>query len=363
VESAVTVGPLQARVVIRRSDSFFLDVDLSIDPGMTVALLGPNGAGKSSTVSAIAGLLPLDRGRIQLGAEVLDDPGEEIFLPPERRQIGVVFQDFLLFPHLTVLENIAFGLRSRGVRRGQATESALEWMKRLGIAGLEGHAPRDLSGGQAQRVALARALVVEPELLLLDEPLSALDVTTRVQLRRVLAEHLRSFVGPKLLITHDPTEAFLLADVVHVIENGRITQVGTADEIRLRPKTKYAADLAGSNLISGMADDSRVDVGAFSLTIADHDVSGPVLLTLHPTAISVHRGRPEGSQRNTWRTSVEVVESLGDRVRLLTGVPLPLAVEVTREAMDALALQPGAAIWVAVKATEIGIEEENTVST
>jgi molybdate transport system ATP-binding protein len=347
--------------VISRSNGFSLDVDLSIEPGLTVALLGPNGAGKSTTVSAIAGLLPIDRGRIQLGEEVLDDPGEGRFVPPERRRIGVVFQDFLLFPHLTVLENIAFGLRSRGVRRSRAIESAREWMERLDITGLEGQLPGDLSGGQAQRVALARALVAEPDLLLLDEPLSALDVTTRAQQRRVLARHLHNFDGPRLLITHDPMEAFLLADVVCLIEDGVITQLGTADEIRLRPKTKYAADLAGSNLISGQADDGRVDVGAFSLTIADHDVTGPVLLTVHPTAISVHRGRPEGSQRNAWRTSVEVVEILGDRVRLLTGVPLPLAVEVTREAMEALALQAGSAIWVAVKATEIAVEAEPTV--
>jgi len=363
VEGAVTTGPLRARVVIRRSDEFLLDVDLSIEPGMTVALLGPNGAGKSTTVSAIAGLLPLDGGRIQLGEAVLDDPGGGTFVPPERRRIGVVFQDFLLFPHLTVLENIAFGLRSRGVGRAQATESARGLMEGLDIAELESHAPRDLSGGQAQLVALARALVVEPDLLLLDEPLSALDVTTRAQLRRVLAEHLRGFAGPRLLITHDPSEAFLLADVVSLIEDGVITQLGTADEIRLRPRTRYAADLAGSNLISGVAQDSRVDVGAFSLAIADHDVSGSVLLTIHPTAISVHRGRPEGSQRNAWRTSVEVIESLGDRVRLLTGVPLPLTVEVTREAIDALGLQAGSPIWVAVKATEIGVEEEPTVGT
>lgn len=354
-------GTLDARVVISRSDGFFVDVDLRIEPGMTVALLGPNGAGKSTTVSAIAGLLPLQGGRIQLGDEVLDDPAAESFVSPELRRIGVVFQDFLLFPHLTVLENIAFGLRSRGVRRGEATNSAREWMERLEITGLEGRNPGDISGGQAQRVALARALVVEPDLLLLDEPLSALDVTTRVQLRRVLAHHLRGFAGPRLLITHDPTEAFLLADVVCLIEDGVITQTGTADEIRLRPKTKYAADLAGSNLISGSADDGRVDVGAISLSIADHDVSGPVLLNIHPSSVSVHQGKPEGSQRNAWRTSIEVVESLGDRVRLLTGVPLPLAVEVTREAMEALSLRPDVAMWVAVKATEIGVEEEGPV--
>lgn len=357
MEGAVSARSLQARIVVSRSDDFSLDIELSIEPGVTVALLGPNGAGKSTAVSAIAGLLPLAEGRIELSAEVLDDPSEEIFVPPERRRIGVVFQDYLLFPHLTVLENIAFGLRSRGAGVGRPTELAREWMARLGLSGLEAQLPGDLSGGQAQRVALARALVVEPGLLLLDEPLSALDVTTRVESRRTLADHLRSFEGPRLLITHDPTEAFLLADVVCVIERGVITQSGTADEIRLRPKTKYVADLAGSNLISGVAAGGRVDAGTFSLSIADHDVSGPVLLTIHPTAVSIHRGRPEGSQRNAWPTSVEVVETLGERVRLLTGDPMPLTVEVTREATDALSLGPGVEVWVAVKATEIGVEE------
>lgn len=354
----MTGGPLRAKVVIDRSNDFSVDVDISIEPGMVAALLGPNGAGKSTTVSAIAGLLPVDEGRIQLGGETLDDPNAETFVPPERRRIGVVFQDYLLFPHLSVLENIAFGLRSRGTGRSKADESAREWMTRLGIDELERRMPGELSGGQAQRVALARALVVEPDLLLLDEPLSALDVTTRIELRRVLAEHLGDFAGPKLLITHDPTEAFLLADMVYVIEGGVISQSGTADEIRLRPKTKYAADLAGSNLIPGLAEDGHVDVGKFSLSIADHEVSGPVLLTIHPTAVSLHRTKPEGSQRNIWRTSVEVVERLGDRVRLRTGGPVPLTVEVTREAMDVLSLRPGVEIWVAVKATEIGVEGE-----
>jgi molybdate transport system ATP-binding protein len=344
-------------MVVGRSDGFSLDIDISIEPGVTAALLGPNGAGKSTAVSAIAGLLALDDGRIQIGEEVLDDSTDDVFVPPERRHIGVVFQDYLLFPHLTVLDNIAFGMRRQGATHGEAAAAAREWMSRLDLGGLEDRLPADLSGGQAQRVALARALVVEPDILLLDEPLSALDASTRVGLRRVLSEHLRGFPGPRLLITHDSTEAFLLADRVYVIEDGVITQEGTADEIRLHPRTRYAADLAGSNLVFGRAGNGLVDADGIELHIADHEMAGPVLLTIRPTAVSLHRSRPEGSQRNVWSTSVTVVEHLGDRVRVGTGDPLPLTVEVTREAIDALDLHRGSQVWVAVKATEIGVEQ------
>lgn len=337
---------------------FRLSADLSIAPGETVALLGPNGAGKSTAVSTLAGLRALDEGHITLAGRVLDDPSQSRFVPSEQRRVGVVFQDPLLFPHLSVLQNVAFGLRSRRVERHRAHRRARAWLDRLELQGLEDRRPDRLSGGQAQRVALARALVTEPDLLLLDEPLSALDVSTRGVLRRTLATHLADFPGPRLLITHDPTEAFLLADVVHVLEQGRVTQVGSPDEIRLRPRTPYAADLAGANLLRGRAAAGRVDVGDHGLHVGDHAVSGPVLVTIRPTAITVHRVRPEGSQRNTWSTTIERVEPLGDRVRLRTAAPLPLTAEVTRESSTDLELAPGREVWLAVKATEIGIQPE-----
>lgn len=343
-------------IAVRRSDEFLLSVELEIPAGRTVALLGPNGSGKSTTVAAVAGLLPIDSGRVSLNDAVLDDPERGLFVPPEERRVGVVFQDYLLFPHLTVLDNVAFGLRSVHVAKEEAARRSCEWLERLGLQGLERREPRDLSGGQAQRVALARALVTEPDLLLLDEPLAALDVTTRTELRRTLDEHLSAFVGPKLLITHDPMEAFLLADNIHIIEDGRITQSGTADEIRLQPRTRYAADLAGSNLISGIASNGHVDTGAIELRIVDEAVVGPVLLTVHPTAIAVHAHRPDGSPRNTWETTVDRIEDLGNRVRLRTAAPLPLAVEVTEAAREELGLEVGSRLWVAFKATEIGVQ-------
>ncbi len=359
VEGAVTLQGLDVDVTVRRSDAFQLDLKLTIPAGVTVALLGPNGAGKSTAVAAIAGLLPIDGGRIALNGKVLDDEAADVFVPAADRSVGVVFQDYLLFPHLRVIDNVAFGLRARGASREQAIAGAGTWLERLGLGEFAQRKPGDLSGGQAQRVALARALVTDPELLLLDEPLSALDVTTRTDLRHTLAEHLAAFAGPRLLITHDPVEAFLLADEVHVIENGAVTQHGTADDIRLRPRTKYAADLAGSNLISGTASGGTVIAEDLTINIVDDDLHGPVLLTIHPTAISIHRDRPGGSPRNSWQTTIERVELLGPRVRLRTGPPLRMTVEVTESARAEMMLTTGSTVWVAVKATEIGVESDS----
>ena len=346
---------LQAHLVAGRANGFALDVRLEIAPGHTVALLGPNGAGKSTVVNVLSGLLPLDAGQISLAGRILDDPAADVFVPPEERGIGVVFQDYVLFPHLTVAENVAFGLRSRKVPRHVAAERSGQWLERLELAGMGDRKPRDLSGGQAQRVALARALIAEPLLLLLDEPLAALDATTRVTLRRTLDDHLEHFPGPRLMITHDPTEAFLLADQVFVMEGGAVTQMGTADDIRLRPRTPYIADLAGSNLVEGTASDGIVTTPTHDLHVGDTHIAGPVLATIHPRAISIHRHQPEGSPRNTWETAVTRIEHYGDRVRLQTGDPLPLTAEITPNAVDALRLVEGAPVWVSIKATEIGV--------
>jgi len=349
-------GRLDARLVVSRGEGFVLDVALAIPPGRTTALLGPNGAGKSTVVAAIAGLLPLAAGRIELGGRILDDPQTGVFVPAEERRVGVVFQDYVLFPHLTVGDNIAFGPRSRGAGRRTARRAAMRVAGDLDLGNLVQRRPRTLSGGQSQRVALARALAGEPDLLLLDEPLAALDVTTRMALRRTLADHLDDFPGPRLVITHDPTEAFLLADVIHVIENGVITQVGTADEIRLRPRSRYVADLAGANLFFGVAAGGVVTIAGGLLQVADTAAAGPVLVTIQPRTVALFPQRTEGSPRNTWETTVTRIERLGERVRVQLGGPLPLTVEITPGAADTLHLVTGAPVWAAVKATEIGVE-------
>ncbi|MGC2239289.1 MAG: ABC transporter ATP-binding protein [Acidimicrobiia bacterium] len=349
---------LRATMRIRRGDSFQLDVAFDVAAGSTMALVGPNGAGKSTVVAGLAGLVPLDGGQIVLDDRSLDDPVRDVFVPPEQRRVGVVFQDYLLFPHLSVVGNVSFGLRGRGVGRREAKARALEWIGRLGLGGLADKRPSELSGGQSQRVALARALVTDPDMLLLDEPLAALDVTTRAQLRRELKKHLDSFAGPRVLITHDPTEAVLLAERVCVIEHGAISQIGSPDEMRLRPRTPYIADLAGANLISGWAKDGVIDTGGQPIHVAIGDLEGPVLASFRPSSISVHVDRPQGSARNVWRTRVDLIEHLGDRARLRTGAPLPLTVEITDGSVRDLGLEPGASIWVSLKATEIAVEPD-----
>lgn len=356
----IVVSGLESHIAVRRDD-FVLDIELSIAPGSTAALLGPNGAGKSTTIDVIAGLLALDGtapdAHVTVDGRVLDAPATRVFVEPEQRRIGVVFQDRRLFDHLSVRDNVAFGPRSNGVRRGAARAAADDWLARLDLADLADRRPAELSGGQAQRVALARALAAAPELLLFDEPLTALDVETRSELRRVLAGHLEGFVGPRLLITHEPADAFLLADTIHVLEAGRITQVGSPDDIRRRPATPYIAALAGTNLFAGQATVGSValDAHRHAFTVANTTISGPVLVTVHPRAVSLHTTRPEGSQRNVWASTVERVEPLGDTVRITLGAPVPIAVDVTPSAVDALGLTAGSSVWAAVKATEFSI--------
>lgn len=350
---------LEAQVQLDRTEDFHLHLEIAIPPGKTAAILGPNGAGKSTAVAALAGLLAIDHGQIALNGRTLDDPRRGLFVPPEERQVGVVFQDYLLFPHLSVSENVAFGLRARRTPREDLNPRVQDWLDRVGLTGLGDRKPAELSGGQRQRVALARALITQPAFLLLDEPLSALDIPTRARLRRRLLQHLGEFNGPRLLITHDPTEAFLLADEIHIIESGKVTQSGSPDDIRLRPRTRYAADLAGANLVLGTAKDGEVDTGDHLLQAADRAVFGPVIATISPTAISIYPEKPVGSPRNTWKTSVDSIEQQGDRVRLRVGKPLTLTVEITRQAFEELKLAVGQPIWLSIKATEIYLQEDH----
>jgi len=338
-------------------DGFSLDAALVIRPGRTTAVVGPNGAGKTTLLRALAGLHPLSAGRIELDGIVLDDPAQGLYTRPEHRPVGVVFQDNLLFPHLDALENVAFGLRARGHRRGDARRRAGEWLDRVGLTGRAHARPAELSGGQSQCVALARALAPDPGMLLLDEPLAALDAITRNDVRRVLRRHLATFPGVRLLITHDPVDAAVLADEIVVLDRGRVVQTGTPDEITARPRTRWVAELTGTNLFAGtVTDDSTIGIdGGGSLTVADRAPSGRVLAVVRPSAVSIHRHRPEGSARNTWPGRVISVEPVGERLRVrVTAVP-PIVAEVTTSAGREVGLGDGTDVWVSVKATEIDV--------
>jgi molybdate transport system ATP-binding protein len=333
-----------------------LDVSLRVAPGEVLALLGPNGAGKSTVLRCLAGLVPLDAGRIAIDGTVVDDPAADLFVEPEQRSIGVVFQDYLLFDHMTVLENVAYGLRARRTAKRDARARAAEWLERIGLADYAPDRPRALSGGQAQRVALARALAVAPRLLLLDEPLAALDVGTRATVRRDLRRHLDTFDGMRVLVTHDPVDAYALADRVAIIESGRIVQAGTLAEITAHPRSRYVADLVGVNLLTGTVHDGALTTtGGTTIVVADAQ-PGPAYAVIRPHSITLTRAAPTGtSARNTWPGAIVDIDRLGDRARIGIDGPLPLTAEITIAALDDLALRPGESIHATVKATDIEV--------
>ncbi len=343
---------LSARIAVGVGD-FDLDVELNVHDGEVLAVLGPNGSGKSTLLRTIAGLTPIDRGSISVDGLVLDDPIADTFVTPDRRPIGVVFQDYLLFAHLTALDNVAFGLRARGVGRSEARTAAAHWLERVGLAEFAALRPGQLSGGQAQRVALARALVTDPAVLLLDEPLAALDVGARQDVRRSLRQHLDTFGGMRLLVTHDPVDAYALADRVAILEAGRIAQIGTIAEVTAHPRSRYVAELVGTNLLRGVVNDGVLltDSGARVVVSAPN---GPVFAVIRPQAIMLSLTHDPGSSaRNVWLGAVADIDRLGDRARIGISGPIPVVAEITTAALDALELRPGDPIHVAVKATEI----------
>ncbi|WP_432844038.1 ABC transporter ATP-binding protein [Dactylosporangium sp. CA-092794] len=342
---------LDARLVVDRG-GFRLDIALRIAAGEVVALLGPNGAGKTTALRALAGLQPLGDGHATLAGSDLDRPARRTWIPPERRPIGVVFQDYLLFPHLTALDNVAFGPRRHGLDRRAARARAETWLARVGLAEHARRKPRQLSGGQAQRVALARALAVDPTLLLLDEPLAALDARTRLDTRAELHRHLAGHPGATLLVTHDPLDALVLADRLVIIEDGRVVQDGDAAAVTARPRTDYVARLVGLNLYRGRADGTAVHLaGGFTLTCDDR-LHGDAFVVFRPAAVALHPDRPDGSPRNTWPATIAGIQPNGDNLRVQLDGPISAAADITPAAAAQLRLAPGQPVWAAVKATE-----------
>ena len=330
-----------------------LDVVIEARAGETVALVGHNGAGKTTLLLALAGLVALERGRVVLDGEVLDDPSAGVHVLTEKRRVGLLFQDYLLFPHMSILENIAFGLRATTKGKRLARERARVWLERMELASYADQRPSSLSGGQAQRVALARALAADPKLLLLDEPLAAIDAMARAPLRRQLIAHLGQFEGSRIVVTHDPVEAVLLGDRMVVLEEGRVAQSGTAEELRLRPRTSYVAELFGLNLWRGTSRDGLVTLESGLELVVPEAPAGAVLVSVSPRAVALHGEHPEGSPRNSWEGTVASVEPDHDVVRVRLEGVVPVTALITAAAATELGLAEGARAWAAIKATEI----------
>jgi molybdate transport system ATP-binding protein len=346
---------LTVEATVVRGD-FTLDVSFSVDKGEVLAILGPNGAGKSTILHAVAGLLPVSTGTIRLDDHIVDQATDGTFVEPEDRSVGFVFQDYKLFPHLSVLDNVAFAGRARGQRRSAADDVARLWLERLRLTELADRRPADLSGGQAQRVALARALAADPSVLLLDEPLAALDAQSRLDAQAELRHHLSTFAGAALLVTHDLVDALTLADRILVLEDGRVVQIGSPAQVARRPANEYVASLVGLNLYAGHADGTRVDLVEGGTLVAPEQHRGDVLIAVRPSAITISLNKPEStSARNTWPARVVSLTLLADRVRLeLHGAP-PALVDVTPAAVADLELIHGAEVWLSLKATELEV--------
>ncbi|MFE0175490.1 ABC transporter permease [Streptomyces sp. NPDC059002] len=332
------------------------ELTLDAEPGTTIAVVGPNGAGKTTLLRALLGLTPRARAELRLGER------DVTALPPHRRGVAWVPQEGALFPHLNALGNTAYGLRAQGVRRAEARAEAQSWLDRLGVGHLAHRRPAQLSGGQAQRVALARALAARPRLLLLDEPLAALDQTTRAHVRHTLRRHLDGFGGVCLIVTHDPVEAVSLADRVLVLDEGRTLQDAPPAEVARHPRSPWVARMLGRNAWPGTADaDGSLELaGEGRLVVADPlDAGTRALAVIAPEAVSVHREKPEGSPRNVWPGTVREITSAGSRLRvLITSERAPdLVAEITPQAALELGLGDGVEVWTSVKATEVSVVE------
>jgi molybdate transport system ATP-binding protein len=320
-----------------------------------VAILGPNGAGKTTCLRAVAGLQPIDDGHVHIGGVVVEDPSRHIRIPAAQRDVGLVFQDHLLFPHLNARDNVAFGLRSRGIGKQQASATATAWLQRVGIAELADRRPSRLSGGQAQRVAIARALATNPGLLLLDEPLAALDAGGKMTLRSELRRHLEAFPGVAVLVTHDALDALMLAGTLVVLDEGTVVQRGTPDQVSAHPRSDHVARLVGLNLVRGTARGTVVTTENGVHLVSATDSTGDVFASFRPSAVAVDTRRPTGSQRNAWQTQITELAPYGDVVRLHLEGELDLVADVTPQAITSLTLDIGDRVWAVVKATEISV--------
>lgn len=343
---------------------FRLNVSFSAEGGSTLVLVGESGAGKSTILNMLAGLVPPDQGRIVLDGTTLFNGDPRAAVPADLRPIGYVFQDYALFPHLSVLENVAFGLRAQGESGRGIRLRVLETLEQLGIAALAPSRPAKLSGGQQQRVALARALVLEPRLLLLDEPLSALDLATRQQVRTELRRILANLSCITVLVTHNPFEAMIFGTQIAVVDRGRIVQIGRREDLLRHPRSPYVAGLMGVNLFQGKVAErdptglARVETPEGVLYVIAGDTTGEIFVAVDPTEVTIHTSPPTGSAQNVFAGHiVELVPEppFGERVRVVLDGKPPLVAYVTARAVQSLNLHEAMDVYASFKATAASV--------
>jgi len=327
------------------------DLELSLELCSTLALVGPSGAGKTTVLRAVAGLLRPRAGRIAVDEDIWFDGGNGVNLPPEERRVGLVFQEYALFPHMTVRRNVEYARKHR----------ADDYLERFGIAHLARAHPAELSGGEKQRVALARALARDPQVLLLDEPLSALDAHTKTTVRAELHDLLAELDIPVLLVTHDFEDAAALADHVSVIVDGRLRQSGTPAELVARPADSFVASFTGANLLHGYAEptgngSARVRLADGTVLSTADAAHGEVVLAVYPWDVTLAATHPDDSALNVIRAPIRSIAELGNRVRLTVG---SITAEITTESRARLRLEPGQLVYASFKATGTRVVAEH----
>ena len=346
--------------VKKRLREFPLEIGFEVKPAETLVIIGPSGCGKTTTLNLISGLLDPDEGRMALGDRVLFDDASRVSVPTERRSIGYVFQDFALFPHMTVKENVAYGLRARRRPKAEIPKKVDEVLGLLGIPHLRERRPGALSGGERQRVALARAIACDVEILLLDEPLGSLDAQTRNQVRGELQRMLRVIGRIAIMVTHDYVDALTFGDKICVMDRGRVLQMGPRDQLLHHPKSRFVADLTGVNFFEGTIS-SGADDGLAEVWVGDrclHAASerrdmGGVLVAFFPSDVTIGRERPMGSARNVFQSQIKEIIHMGDKVRLSLNGALPMCAEISAGALNELSVRDGDTVYASLKATAI----------
>jgi len=348
----------------KRLRDFELTVNFAADAASTLVLVGETGSGKTTVLNVLAGFLSPERGRIVLDGEVYVDSDRNVAVAPYLRPIGYVFQDYALFPHLTALDNVAFGLRSQGVDGRAARQRARAALEQLGIDDLADSRPAGLSGGQQQRVALARALILRPRLLLLDEPLSALDLQTRQQTRSELRRILSELSCITVLVTHSAFEAMAFGQRIAVLDRGRIAQMGSREELLTHPRSNYVAGLMGVNLFRGRVVAGQgnglaaVETAEGRLNISVEGAAGEIFVAIDPHEVTIHTAPPTGSAQNVFSGRiVELVPELpfGERLRVILDTRPPLVAQITVRAAQTLGLREGMAVYASFKATAVNV--------